>query len=152
MCHECRIVGKRFHSAQAVCQLKYLKFFKEFKNEELAEVLRIGTWFRYKQGTTILKENEKGNYFFIVILGQVQVERKGEVIALIDRGNCFGEMAALTSQKRTASIVANEDSVVIRIDAGIIDNLSKDLQIRFYKQFINTLISRLESTSERLHQ
>ena len=132
--------------------LKALKFFKEFKNEELAEVLRIGTWYRYKQGTTILKENEKGNYFFIVILGQVQVERKGEVIALIDRGNCFGEMAALTSQKRTASIVATEDSVVIRIDAGIIDNLSKDLQIRFYKQFINTLISRLESTSERLHQ
>jgi len=80
------------------------------------------------------------------------VERKGEAIPLIDRGSCFGEMAALTSQKRIASIVDTEDSVVIRINAGIIDNLSKDLQIRFYKQFINTLISRLESTSERLHQ
>ena len=80
------------------------------------------------------------------------MERKGEAIPLIDRGSCFGEMAALTSQKRIASIVDTEDSVVIRINAGIIDNLSKDLQIRFYKQFINTLISRLESTSERLHQ
>jgi serine/threonine-protein kinase len=132
--------------------LKALKFFKAFKNEELAGVLRIGTWFHYKQGSTVIKENEKANCFFIVILGQVQVERNGEAIVLLDRGSCFGEMSALTSQKRIASIVDTENSVVIRINAGIIDNLSKDLQIRFYKQFINTLISRLESTSERLHQ
>jgi serine/threonine protein kinase len=132
--------------------LKALKFFKAFKEEELAEVLRIGTWFHYKRGTIIIKEEERSNYFFIVILGQVQVEKKGELIALIDRGSCFGEMAALSNQKRSASIVATEDSVVMRVDASIIDKLSKDLHIRFYKQFITTLISRLEATSERIRK
>jgi hypothetical protein len=34
--------------------------------------------------------------------------------------------------------------------AGIIYKLFKELQIGFYKQFIATLISRLDSTSERL--
>jgi serine/threonine-protein kinase len=132
--------------------LKALKFFNAFKDEELTEVLRIGAWFHYKQGATIIKENERANYFFVVILGQVQVEKKGEVIALIDRGSCFGEMAALSNQKRTTSIVATEDSVVIRIDATIIDELSKALQIKFYKKFITTLISRLASTTEKLCQ
>src|SRR4030042_3903978 len=109
-------------------------------------------WFHYKQGTTIIKENEKADYFFIVILGQVHVGKKVEVIAIIDRGSCFGEMAALTNQKRTASIVATQDSVVMGIDASIIGKISKILQIRFYKQFITTLVSRLESTRERLGQ
>ena len=130
--------------------MKAIRFFRDFREDELAEVLRIGTWFHYKEGSTIVKEDEVDNNFFIVILGQVQVQRQGELIALIDRGSCFGEMAALTRQSRTASIVAAEKCVVIKIDAGVIDNLSKDLQLRFYKQFLYTLVSRLDSTSEKL--
>ena len=80
----------------------------------------------------------------------MKVQRQGEVIAIIDRGSCFGEMAALTRQSRTASIVAAEKCVVIKIDAKVIDNLSKNLQLRFYKQFLYTLVSRLDSTSEKL--
>ncbi|RLA94669.1 MAG: hypothetical protein DRG25_02005 [Deltaproteobacteria bacterium] len=130
--------------------MKALKFFKDFRDDELSEVLRIGTWFHYKEGATIVREDEKDDNFFIVILGEVQVKRKGKVIAIIERGSCFGEMAAFSSQRRTASIIAAKDCVVIKINANIIDHLSKDLQIRFYKQFLYTLISRLDSTSEML--
>ncbi|MBN2468629.1 MAG: protein kinase [Deltaproteobacteria bacterium] len=126
--------------------MKSIIFFNEFREDELAEVLRIGTWFHYKKGSVIVKEDETDTTFFVVILGRVQVEREGKVLAVIDRGSCFGEMAAFGKERRrTASIVATEDCVLIKIDALIIDHLSKDLQIRFYKQFLHTLINRLDS-------
>lgn len=149
-CREAKTQAEADSRDERIKYLKALKFFKEFRDNELSEVLRVGTWFHYKEGSTIVQAEEKENFFFIVVLGQVQVERYGEVIAVIDRGSCFGEMAALTGQRRTASIVASQDCVVIKIDATIMDNLSKDLQLRFYKQFLHTLIGRLDSTSEKL--
>lgn len=47
-------------------RIKYmqaLKFFQDFREDELEEVLRIGVWFHYREGTTIVKEDETGNYF-----------------------------------------------------------------------------------------
>ncbi|MFH0812118.1 MAG: cyclic nucleotide-binding domain-containing protein, partial [Pseudomonadota bacterium] len=135
---------------ERVKYMKALNFFNEFREDELTEVLRIGTWFHYKKGAKIVKEDESDNNFFIVILGYVEVERQGKIIARIERGNCFGEMAAFSGQKRTATILAADDCVVIKIDAGIIDNLAKDLQIKFFKQFLQSLIFRLDSTSGKI--
>lgn len=130
--------------------MRALKFFKKFNDRDLQEVLKIGTWYRYGEGKVIVRENETDRNFYIVILGQVHVQQGKEAIAMIDRGSCFGEMAALTNQRRTATIVASRDCVVLRIEADALNHLSKDLQILFYNQFLNTLINRLESTDERL--
>jgi eukaryotic-like serine/threonine-protein kinase len=151
-CKETKAQADGEPADERIKYLKALRFFKDFRESELAEVLRVGTWFHYKEGSMIVQAEEKEKFFFIVVLGQVRVERHDEIIAVIDRGSCFGEMAALTGQRRTASILASQDCVAIKIDASIMDNLSKDLQLRFYKQFLHTLIGRLDSTSEKLHR
>jgi serine/threonine-protein kinase len=148
---EVKLIANGEKGDERIKYMKALRFFRGFREEELAQVLKIGAWFHHKKGSTIVKEDERDNNFFVVILGQVQVERQGRALALIERGSCFGEMAALSGQRRTASIVAAQDSIVIKIDAGIIDNLAKELQIKFYKQFVQSLISRLDSTSELLN-
>ena len=130
--------------------MRALRFFKGFNDDNLQEVLTIGTWYHFGAGKVIVRENETDNNFYIVILGQVHVQQGKELIAVIDRGSCFGEMAALTKQRRTATIVASRDCVVLRIEGDALNYVPKELQILFYKQFVKTLVNRLESTDERL--
>jgi hypothetical protein len=144
-----RLVDMSETMDERIRYMRALRFFRDFSENDLQEVLGVGTWYHFRRGAPIVKEDEANNDFYIVILGQVHVQRNGDIIAMIDRGSCFGEMAAFSRQRRTATIVAARDCVVLRIDGNTIPQLSKDLQILFYRQILKTLVSRLEAAGER---
>ncbi len=59
-------------------------------------------------------------------------------------------MAYLRKIKRTATIEAVVNTILMKINASLIEQTSIGTQLRFYKVFSNTLISRLNHTSELL--
>eukprot|EP00397_Hematodinium_sp_SG-2012_P016978 GEMP01017340.1.p1 GENE.GEMP01017340.1~~GEMP01017340.1.p1 ORF type:complete len:809 (+),score=136.37 GEMP01017340.1:156-2582(+) len=77
----------------------------------------------YKEGETIIAENEDGNSFFILIEGTVRIFKKGEVIqdlvANKSLGECphFGERALLANEPRNATIkVVSETVKAVSLD------------------------------------
>jgi small-conductance mechanosensitive channel/CRP-like cAMP-binding protein len=88
----------------------------------------------YAAGERILEEGAPGDSFFLVDKGEVRVLRRGggpqREIARIGPGECFGEMAMLTGQQRTATVVAATDADVLVIDkAGFHDILAANPEI-----------------------
>ena len=69
-------------------------------------------------------------------------------MAELKQGDCFGETAHLGHTKRTATIQAYRDTVVMKINSSVIEQTSPSTQLRFYKIFNRTLIHRLTQTSE----
>jgi len=130
--------------------LKKISFFKEFTSSELAEVLKATRWVRHEPASTIISEGEMDDTFYIIVTGEVMVKKKGRVLAVLKTGDCFGEMAYLGKIKRTASILALTNTVLMKLNASIIDQTSLSTQLRFYKVFSKTLIDRLARTSELL--
>ena len=65
------------------------------------------------EGTLIIKEGEDGNCAYLLQSGSVEVYTKNEdkkvVLAKLDIGQIFGEMALIFDEKRTASVKALED-------------------------------------------
>ncbi len=59
-------------------------------------------------------------------------------------------MAYLGRTKRTATIEALENTILMKVNASVIDQTSLSTQLRFYKVFSTTLIGRLMHTSELL--
>ena len=88
--------------------------------------------------------------FYILIAGEVIVKKRGKRLAILRRGDCFGEMAYIGKIKRTATIEAFGNTILMKINSTIVDQMSMGTQLRFYKVFSNTLIQRLVVTSEKV--
>jgi serine/threonine-protein kinase len=130
--------------------LKSIDFFRSFSRVEIEEVTQYGTFIRYEPGHVIVREGDVDTTFFVLLNGTVRVIKNNRKIADLPKGSCFGEMGAFTKTPRTAHVVAREPCIVLKLDLKVLERESPDLRLKFYQVFIETLISRLETTTKRL--
>src|SRR5690606_1930801 len=58
--------------------LRTLKFFHDFSQAEILEVLRASTWQNYDQDEEIVREGEMDDRFYVIVSGSVAVVRNGK--------------------------------------------------------------------------
>jgi len=109
--------------------LKGIDLFQTLSEAELRTVAGRLRPLHYAAGERILEEGTPGDSFFLIDRGEVRVVRRlggtpREMARLVE-GECFGEMAMLTGQERTATVTAVTDVDVLMIDkAGFQDILA----------------------------
>src|SRR3990172_3444099 len=132
--------------------VKKLEFFQGFPDAEVCEILRASTWQDYHRHDKIIIEGELDDCFYILVVGKVNVKKKNKIIRTLGNGDCFGEMGYLAKTKRTASIEAEDDTSLLKINSTVISQVSLNCQVRFLKVFLRTLIHRLSATTEIMSQ
>lgn len=96
--------------------IKFLSSVKVLKGMSEDTLLKICDLLKrefYATGSTIIRQGDQGDKFYIIRGGSVTVTKRsntGEVriVGMLKRGECFGEQALLTKDRRLASIIANE--------------------------------------------
>lgn len=75
---------------------------------------------KHPDDATVVKQGEPGSAFFIVSEGKLEVfyeqDGQGRIIATLERGAFFGEMAALLGEPRSASVRAAGPVTLMRFD------------------------------------
>jgi eukaryotic-like serine/threonine-protein kinase len=132
--------------------IKKLEFFQGFPDAEIWGILRASSWQEYKPDENIIVEGELDDCFYIIVTGTVDVKKNQKTIRTLHIGDCFGEMGYLTKTKRTASILAEEATALIKVNSTVISQVSLNCQVRFLKVFLRTLIHRLSATTESISQ
>ncbi len=125
-------------------------FFDDFSDAEIWEVIRAAVYEPYAPDDEIITEGYLEHSFFIIMVGEVSVRKQGAQIGTLRVGDCFGEMGYLSKAERTATITADSDVVVLKINSTLMERVSVTCQLRFNKVFLQTLIERLARTSEAL--
>lgn len=92
--------------------------FRRAPAHELARLNQLGTLVELPAGTRVLTQDGLGSQCFVVLDGQLDVERDGEVIASITPGYFGGEMSILAHERRNANVVAAQDSVAYVMGRG----------------------------------
>jgi CRP-like cAMP-binding protein len=114
----------------------------------------------FKAGEMIFEEGSSADKFFIVKAGEVEirkvVDRKKErykLIAVLARGEFFGEMAIFLGQPRTAEALAKTDVTVLTISkTDLSDLFEQDPSTAFkvLESLSSVLMDRLGNTTKEL--
>jgi serine/threonine protein kinase len=132
--------------------VKQLDFFQGFPDVEIWEIVRAGNWQDYADGEEIIVEGDLDDSFYIIVNGEVSVQKIGKELRVLFAGDCFGEMGYLAKTKRTATIVARGATSLLKVNSTVISQVSLNCQVRFLKVFLRTLIHRLSVTTEMMSQ
>ncbi|WP_246563258.1 ABC transporter transmembrane domain-containing protein [Paenibacillus montaniterrae] len=122
-------------------RLSQLAFFKQISPEVLEDIAMLFNTERFASGATIIEEGARGEKFYILIRGKVEVlkqvvgelEEQQRQVAVLEDGDHFGEIALLQNVPRTATIKALTPCVVITLQRKVLQHLlSKHPDINSY--------------------
>jgi serine/threonine protein kinase len=145
-----RDIGERIDMQEKWKTLRYLAFFKDFSDEQITEVVNASEWKDFEKGNVIVTEGEPETACYIIAKGGVEVVKNDKVVGLMKQGDCFGEIAFLTRQPRNATIMARTEVSLMSVSASLMEQASTETQIRYYRIFLENLISRLSQATDKL--
>ncbi|HRI02991.1 MAG TPA: mechanosensitive ion channel family protein [Pyrinomonadaceae bacterium] len=100
--------------------LNRVSIFAPLSDEEIERLANASTTRIYAPGENIVNMGQEGNSMFVVISGTVKVQipelSYQKTIGTLRENDFFGEMSLLTGEPRSATVVAFEESEVLRID------------------------------------
>jgi hypothetical protein len=135
-------------------KLRDMAFFKDFGEVDLWEVVRIATWQQIDAGTVLMRENEQGDSFYVLVDGEVEVMMLGKTVAVLKPGSCFGEILYFADNvgKRSTTVTARERITVVQIKGGALRVATPACQVGFNKAFMRVLVERLAQANRQLAQ
>jgi CRP-like cAMP-binding protein len=87
-------------------KLKPLPLFQPLDRDELRRVAQVSDEVDVREGEELLREGHFAYEFMVIEDGKARVTRDGEHLADLGPGDFLGEIAALESGKRTATVTA----------------------------------------------
>jgi len=116
-------------------------------------MFQIAAYETYQDGTIIFTEGSHGDWIYVVDEGVVEifrtVEGKEIVVARMNEGDIFGEVAYITKGERTASARAVGTAVVGILDRNFFDQEYNKLSDNF-RMVLRTMASRLRAATDAL--
>lgn len=97
--------------------VRELKLFANISNASIRKIEQILNWHNFAKGETILNEHDTSDDVYFIVEGKVSIlgyALSGQVIsyASLETGEYFGELAAIDKKPRSATVIANEASLV----------------------------------------
>ena len=135
--------------------LKQVNLFQSMTIEQLKALASICEDEHVTQGTLIFKEDDPGGVVYVVIKGRISIERagdrKGSVVRLttLEARDSFGEMNLFENSPRSASAVAIEDSLLLKLRAEPFVDLIRqhpDLSL----ELIKVLSGRIREANDQI--
>jgi CRP-like cAMP-binding protein len=125
-------------------ELAKIPLFQSLSAKQLAAVDALVTTIDVPAGRELIRQGEPGREFLVVVEGEAEVRRDGEVIATRGAGSFFGEIALLLDQPRNASVVAKT--------AMTIDVIDRQDFRRLLEEYPDLHAPLLQATAQRIAQ
>lgn len=158
-----RVEGTREVQQVTVKSEDKVDLFKErgLSAAEMKLLATFSTEERFRAGSMIFREGEKGDKLFIVLDGRVRISKfipgvGEEALTVLDRGDFFGEMALIDDKARSADAKAHEsDATVLSIDRATLNeilSMDPNASLQFLNLLCRMISRRLREINDKIVQ
>ncbi|HEU4522438.1 MAG TPA: cyclic nucleotide-binding domain-containing protein [Thermoanaerobaculia bacterium] len=158
-----RVEGIREVTQITVKSEDKVDLFKE-RGLSAAEMKLLATFSseeRFRAGSMIFREGERGDKLYIVLDGRVRISKfipgvGEEALTVLDRGDFFGEMALIDDKARSADAKTHEgDATVLSIDRATLNeilSMDPNASLQFLNLLCRMISRRLREINEKIVQ
>ncbi|MCK4542850.1 MAG: cyclic nucleotide-binding domain-containing protein [Spirochaetales bacterium] len=134
--------------------LKNVGMFSKMSPKHLKQIAKACRSREYKAGEYIVRQDEEGLGLFIITGGKVEVvketsEKKELHIATHTTGEFIGEMTIIDGAKRTASVIAKEDTTCLVLTSWDFHAIMK-AHPEMALEILPIIVKRFRETNEQL--
>ena len=133
--------------------LRSLTLFKYLSYAELLRVANITEERRYPAGHVLFRQAEPAHEAYVILEGRVQIASTNVVIALLEPGRHFGEMALVDNEPRSADATTTSDCWLLALPRARFYELLRQnplLAVKLLWSFIKAMTIRLRLTTSEL--
>jgi CRP-like cAMP-binding protein len=123
---EIPLAEPRAMGIKAATALSQTPLFAGLPSEALEALVQQLELVQLQRGDTLFKEGDPGDALYVIVDGEVSVQAEGPPrveMARLAAGSFIGEVALMTDQPRSATVVAVTDSELLRIDRETLANV-----------------------------
>ena len=154
--HRRRVRRRRRHLRRRVRRIKILADLNDAQLSHLSDFMELQ---RVSQWTTVVRQGDPGDAMYLILEGElrarVMVGELETILATFGPGDFFGDIALFDHGPRSADVLANVDSSLLRISSVSFERLAKEapaLATPFLQATSRTLASRIRADNKRLGQ
>ena len=137
--------------------LRRIKILADLKDAQLAHLAEYMELQEVTQWSVLFKQGDTSDSMFLVLGGELRartmVGGKETLLATFSPGDFFGDMALFDHGPRSADVVANTDSTLLKISAISFNRLTREapaLATPFLQATARTLSARIRADNKRL--
>jgi len=118
------------HAALRPENLRRIRLFAEMAPAQLESLVKYMEVVRVKKFATVFSKGDKGDAMYFVLEGEVRartlIEGKETTLFTMGPGDSFGEIALLIHGDRSSDVLANEDSVLLRLPSAAFERIVRE--------------------------
>lgn len=149
------LLGAGTHFHDEFCgMLESSQMFNDLEWSEIEALSNYMKGYRVREGATLFREGENGNYMCLVIDGRVDVHKENrdfedKIVTSIDSGKTLGEMAMVDGEPRSATAIAATETTLAILTRDSFNRLIKEkpaLGVKILMKISRLLSQRLRRT------
>jgi len=106
-------------------RLKSLPLFESVSDEDLERIAPFVSEVSVSEGKHLVDEGDWAYTFMAIEEGAAEVRRGDAVVAQLGKGDFFGEVGVLDTERRTATVIATSPMRLITLDRWDLRRLEK---------------------------
>jgi CRP-like cAMP-binding protein len=114
------------NNLERVLLLRRATLFADLGPEDLGSLAAAMDEQVFGDGEVLAREGEAGAVMFVIVDGRVRVIGQGRELATRQPGEVVGEMAPLTGEPRTATLVAGGEVRVLTLSAPLLESAVRE--------------------------
>jgi HEAT repeat protein len=111
---------------EKVVFMRKVALFEDLAPADLKQIAGLATERFYPSGARLVRQGDPGDELYIIINGKVQVVMDGNAVATRSTGDSVGEMAILTLEPRSATLIADGDVRVLCVEQRQFEVMLRD--------------------------
>jgi CRP-like cAMP-binding protein len=138
--------------------LRKVPLFEGFTSAQLRKLMAALRRVEFSSATPIFREGDTGTSMFLITQGKVRISKMvpgigEEALAILEKGQYFGEMSLIEDGPRSADAIAHAPCELYELSRDRLDEVmftDKELASVLLWTFVRTLSGRLRETNDKI--